>query len=251
MASRIPGIELIRLAKLPKAPASASSRQECGALDAPKGDDGKAVAALGWGVTAEATLGGYQAVSFAGKFEAGTSGACDIDQGNVALFESGRLVVLIYAARNAKTSIGRIVSTKDGLRILDGDLVPMPVGDIHLAGDRTIEVVPLPREEAVCDGRGVVPNLYGKPITEVRKEIMAKGWTPLRGPPPSEPDAVAKDLQRLGIVEAVDCAGTGFAFCSYYYRQNDMELSVTSFGDRKPTVSAYHVACERAGWHKD
>jgi len=248
VSSRVPGIEITKLAALPKAPLSASTRQDCGTLDQPKSDGGKVANALGWGVTGEARLGAYDVVSFAGKFEASTSGSCDISAGNVALFQGHQLVAIIYASSHSRQSIGNIRSIDDKLRILDGDLIPMPVGDLQLAIDHAIEVDLLPDADPICNGQGAAPNLYGKSIRKARKTLMTQGWRPVKSSPS---DPLAKHLQERGIVEANDCAGTGFAFCGYYYRKGNMELSLTTFGDGDvPTVADYATVCERARWHR-
>ena len=248
--SEVPGLMITRLGKLPKAPQPVSPATTCNVLPELKSKGGSLATSLGWGVTGEAKLGPYDAVSFADEFDQSTSGSCEIDQGNVALFNGSQLLAIVYADKNSKLSIGRITAIKDRLRILDGGLISMPVGEIRLAEDQTVKVEPLAAEELVCDGKATVPNVYDKPITDVRRAIMAKGWEPFQSPPPSYPDPSGDDIRKTGIVEATDCSGTGFAYCSYYYHKGDMELSVISFGDGTPTVSGYDVACERPNWHK-
>jgi hypothetical protein len=245
--SRVPGIEITRLTALPKAPPSASTRQDCGPPEVPKSEGGKITDASGWGVTGEARLGAYDVVSFAGKFEAATSGSCEISAGNVALFLGRQLVALIYAPSHSNQSIGGVQSSGNKLRILDGDIIPMPVGDLRLIGNTTIEVDPLPAADPICNGQGTAPNLYGKSIRQARRTLMAQGWRPIKS---SSSDPLSKSLHESGIAEAGGCAGTGFAFCGYTYRKGDMELNVTTFGDGDaPTVAHYAAACNRAQWH--
>jgi hypothetical protein len=251
LKSEVPGLRIARLAKLPDAPDSDSSgAPPCGVLPAPKSEGARIASDRGWGVTGEAKLGPYEAVSFAGEFDQATGSACAIDQGNVALFDGSNLLALIYADKNSKLTIGRITAVKDHLRILDGNLVQMPIGEVRLGEGGNVEVKPLAAEEQVCDGKAVVPNVYGKPITEARQAIIAKGWEPFQSPPPSFPDPFGDSIRKMGIVETTDCAGTGFAFCSYYYRKGEMELGVNSFGDGTPTVSDYDTVCERSKWHR-
>ncbi|KAA1183651.1 hypothetical protein FP026_06315 [Rhizobium tropici] len=250
LKSEVPGLKITRLAKLPEVPDSDSSgAPSCGVLPETKSAGGKIASDLGWGVTGEAKLGPYEAVSFAGEFDQATGSACAIDQGNIALFDGSNLLALIYAEKNSKLTIGRITAVTDHLRILDGDLVQMPIGEIKLEGG-DVEVKPLAAEEQVCDGKAVVPNVYGKPITEARQAIIAKGWEPFQSPSPSYPDPFGDSIRKMGVVETTDCAGTGFAYCSYFYRKGDMELDVSSFGDGTPTVSDYDTVCERSKWHK-
>ncbi|AYG69840.1 MULTISPECIES: hypothetical protein [unclassified Rhizobium] len=251
LKSDVPGLKITRLAKLPDAPDSGSSgAPSCGVLPETKSAGGKIASDLGWGVTGEAKLGPYEAVSFAGEFDQAAGSACAIDQGNVALFDGSNLLALIYADKSSKLTIGRITAVKDHLRLLAGDLVQMPIGEIWLGEGRDVDVKPLAAEEQVCDGKTVVPNVHGKPITEARQAIIGKGWQPFQSPPPSDPDPFGDSIRKMGIVEATDCAGTGLAYCSYYYRKGDMELDVSSFGDGTPTVSDYDAVCERSKWHK-
>ncbi|MDK4743654.1 hypothetical protein PH547_32920 [Rhizobium sp. CNPSo 3464] len=247
--SRVPGLEITLLSQLPKAPASAQSREECDALVTPKSEGGKAADALGWGVTGEAKLGPYDAVSFAGEFDPSTAGSCEIDQGNIALFNGSQLLVIIYANKNSKLSIGRIVSAQGSLRIVDGGLVQLPVGDVRLVDGHVIEVEPLAKQESVCGGKAVVPDVHGKPVVEARAAIIAEGWEPFRSPAPSYEDYAGDEIRKSGIIEATDCSATDLASCNYYYHKGDMELSLTSFGDGKPTVSDYQATCERSKWH--
>lgn len=248
--SRIPGIETKLLSQLPKAPASAKSREDCDVVVGPKSAGGEIADGLGWGVTGEAKLGPYDSVSFAGAFEPSTAGSCEIDQGNIALFSGSQLVMIIYASKSSKLSIGRIIEDEDGLRIVDGSLAQMPVGEVRLLGDHSIEVAPQAAEQSVCGGKALVPKVDGKPVTEARKQIIAKGWEPFRSPAPTYQDFEGDDLRKSGIIEATDCSGTGLGSCSYYYHEGDMELSLTSYGDQKPTVDGHQIACDRSKWHK-
>lgn len=253
--SNVAGIEFVTLDHLPKAPASAASQKGCDwKLTEPKTAGGQAVAALGWGVTAEVPLGAYQAVSFAGQFAPSTSGACEIDKGNVAIFSDRQLIALAYAAKGAKQTIGSIAVLQEGLRILDGGLVAMPVADIHVDG-KSLEVVPVAAEDAVCQGLGKVPNVYGKPIDQARQSLISAGWAPFKNPKNLATDegryGLELELSKQGIVEIDICSGTGFNFCNFYYRKDAMELSVSTTGeDGFPPVVGYGAQCDQAHWHQ-
>ncbi|TQX85192.1 MULTISPECIES: hypothetical protein [Rhizobium] len=246
----VPGIAIARLSKLPKPPEPISSATACNVLRELKTQGGSEATSLGWGVTGEAKLGQYDAVSFAGRLDQVAGSACEVAQGNVALFDGTELLAILYADKQSKLTIGRITAVKDRVRILDGGLVAMPVGEIRFRGDQTIEVDPLAPEEGVCDDKGLVPNVYGKPIAQARKQIMARGWVPYQSPPSSTRDPVGDDIRKTGIVEATDCSATDFAYCRNYYRQGHMELGVTTFGDDDPKVSDYAATCDQSSWHE-
>jgi hypothetical protein len=254
--SDVAGIEFATLDRLPKAPASATSQKDCDwMLVKPQTAGGQAVAALGWGVTAEVPLGAYQAVSFAGQFEPSTSGTCQIDKGNVAIFSDRQLIALAYAAKGAKQTIGSIAVLQDGLRIWDGDLVAAPVADIHVIDGKGLEVVAVAAEDAVCQSAGKVPNVYGKPIDQARQSLISAGWAPLKNPKDLAADEAQYgqelELGKQGIVEVDACSGTGVNFCNFYYRKDAMELSVTTAGEEGfPRVVGYGAQCDQAHWHK-
>jgi hypothetical protein len=253
--SDVAGIEFVTLDHLPKAPASAQSQKDCDwKLTKPKTAGGQAVAALGWGVTAEVPLGAYQAVSFAGQFVPSTSGACEIDKGNVAIFSDRQLIALAYAGKSSKQTIGSIAELQDGLRIWDGGVVAAPIADIHVDG-KSLEVVPVAAEDAVCQGMGKVPNVYGKPIDQARQSLISAGWAPFKNPKNLAADegqyGLELELTKQGIVEVDTCSGTGFNFCNFYYRKDAMELSVTTAGEEGfPRVVGYGAQCDQAHWHQ-
>ncbi|TPM37206.1 hypothetical protein [Mesorhizobium sp. B2-3-4] len=254
--SDVAGIEFITLDHLPKAPASASSQEECTTLViTPKTTSGQAVAALGWGVTAELPLGPYQAVSFAGQFDPATSGTCEVDKGNVAIFQDQKLIALAYAGKGSKQTIGTISALQDGLRVWDGGLVGSPVADLHVRDGHLLQITAIAAEDLVCAGQGKVPNVYGKPIDKARQALGSSGWEPLKNPKDLAADEVQYGqelaLSRRGIVEVDSCSGTGFNFCGFYYRKGDMELSVTTVGEGDfPAVVDYHAACDQTHWHQ-
>lgn len=271
--SRVPGLAITPLASLPPAPASARERQGCETrlMRNPRSEAARQVAAAGWGVTGEEKLGRYQAVSFAGEFQGGTSGSCQVGQGNVAVFEGSRLLAVAYAERGAPRSIGGIAPLwPDGLRLWDGDFLAAPLADLRPAGGaggqggaggagggqagqpgapERLALLPLAAEEQVCQGRGRVPNIYGQPIDRARAALLAAGWQPVPGErDPALPEAREKALLQHGVTEVESCSGTGFGFCSYRYRGPAGQLSVTSVGDGElPSVSDYAVRCGAGG----
>lgn len=254
--SSVAGIEFVTLGHIPKAPGSAKSQKECGfLLVKPKTAGGRIVAALGWGLTAEVPFGAYDAVSFAGQFEPSSSGSCETREGNVAIFKDRQLIALAYATKGVKQTIGTISALRDGLRIWDGSLAATPVADIHFLDGYLFQIDPVADQDLVCAGQGKVPNIYGKPINTAREALMSDGWVPLKNPQDFAADKVqyARELalSQRGIVEVDSCSGTGAAFCKYFYRNGNMELSVTTSGDEDfPRVAGYETSCDKAQWHQ-
>lgn len=165
---------------------------------------------------ADLPLGSYRAVGFAGQLEAGTSGTCNITQGNVGVFDGDKLVALAYGKSAEDTAIGNLTPLEGGaVRVWDGDIVGSPVGDLRVEADGTVRLGRLADEESVCKGKAVVPNVYGMPIDKARKALADKGWKPVRVKPDGE--SRQSGLIKRGIVEVESCAGTGLAYCSFSY----------------------------------
>lgn len=244
--SSVEGVEVAPLASVPKAPPESGERALCDRFVVePKSAAGRLVAGAGWAVTGEARLGRFQAVSFAGRFTQGTSGSCEIGAGNIGIFEGQSLRAVAYARKGFSRSIGRLVPFGDGLRLWDGGFLPQPLADLRLdaAGDG-VSVVPLAPLEAFCGGKGLVPNVYGQPITRARELLRQAGWRPVKGPAPDDPRSREGDLVKMGVSEVEACSGTGFGFCSYGYARDGITLSVTTVGDADdPSVSGYFADC--------
>lgn len=248
--SQVPGLAFTPLASLPRAPAGADGRL-CGFTRPGQTPAGRAVTGAGWVVTGEERLGRLQAVSFAGAFKSGTSGSCEVQQGNVALFEGERLLAVAYAEPGAKRSIGgilplEIVGQPAGLRLWDGDFLSQPLADLRAQPDGTLALQALAPEETRCQGRATLPLLYGKPIDEARRLLQQRGWTPVPAQrSPGDIDPRADALVKAGITEVESCSGTGFGYCNFTYRGAAGPLSVTTVGDGdRPSVSDYGVQCK-------
>lgn len=227
--------------QLPKAPADAED--QCGVAITAKSAAARAVTKAGWGITAEERIGRYQAVSFAGSFENGTSGSCYVSKGNVAVFEGDQLRAIAYARSGSEVTIGRIEPFgKTGLRIWDGDFLPHPVADIQVT-ETGLGIVKPAAREMTCGG--VVPGIDGKPITKARAALIAAGWKPVdHGSADQRSDPREQDLVKLGAVEVDSCSGTGFGYCAFDYERAGARLSVTTVGDNEdPKVSDSGVKC--------
>lgn len=253
--STVEAVRITPLQRLPQAPRSAAgvARTACGhLLEEARTPAGREVALAGWGVTGEVSIGPYQAVSFVGAFERGTSGSCQLSQGNIGLFRGADLLAVAYAASNNGRTIGRAVAfERDGLRIWDGDFLSQPLADLRLGADGSLTIQPLAAQEAVCNGAASIPNIYGRPINEARSLLQRSGWVPAVSPGRAareQLDERVADLVRRGVPEVEDCSGTGFGFCRYGYRGTAGTLSVTTVGDNDfPAVSGYGVRCGAPG----
>lgn len=244
VVSELKDIRMQALTNLPKAGGDASDRDSCPQLVIrPKSSAAKQVATQGWAVMADVPLGRYRAISFAGQMEAATSGTCNVTQGNVAVFDNNKLVALAYGKSVEDTAIGRLTPLEGGaVRVWDGDIAPSPVGDLHVDSDGTLRLSKVADEDAVCQGRATVPNIYNMPIDKARKALAAKGWKPVQSGASGEPRQTA--LVKRGIVETASCAGTGLAFCDFDYVGPAGKLTLTTVGDNAlPHVTEYEVKC--------
>ncbi|MEO3473055.1 hypothetical protein AAFN86_14390 [Roseomonas sp. CAU 1739] len=244
--SEVAALRLVALQRLPNATGAARAEYCRHLFATPRSEAARRVAAAGWGVTREAAIGPYMAVSFVGSAEAGTSGSCRLGEGNVGLFRGADLVAIAYAPAAGSAAIGSIRPVgPDALRIWDGDVLSQPVADLRLGADGTVAIVPVAAEDRACAGAAVVPNIYGRPIDQARATLFRHGWKP---EPPAGPrndaDTRVADLVRHGVPEVEDCSGTGFGFCGFNYRGAAASLSVTTAGDGPmPTVAGYDVTC--------
>ncbi|MBR8234765.1 hypothetical protein K6W26_27680 [Burkholderia sp. AU42008] len=250
-ASEIAGASLVPLGVLPHAPEKGSLDPFCARYRAKTTTAaGREVAQRDWIVTSEAPLGRYTVVTFASGFNAGTSAICFARNGNIGVFDGATLVALAYTARKAGWQLGSADRLENGaLLIWGGDGPAPPVGELHEQNGE-LRLTPVAAESTHCNGRAVVPNVYGKPLDAARKILIAHGWQPLR--PRDKPDAMdgATTLAKHGIVEAEACSGTGMGYCALRYRNAAGVLGVTTVGgepDRPSanTVIDYQVACRK------
>lgn len=201
---------------------------------------------MGWGITADVTIGARSVVSFVGSATRATSGTCALERGNIGIFDGTRLVALAYVRPAADRSIGRIAALAGGgMRIWDGDLIPRPFADLTVGQDGSALIGPVAREDPVCNRTAMVPTIYELPIDRARAALASAGWTPVPAAN-SDGDERVDHLVAAGVVEAEACAGTGFGFCSFGYRGKAGTLSVITIGDGPmPIVSGYQVECRR------
>jgi hypothetical protein len=248
LTSKVPGIALVSMAKLPVHHGKVENGNFCSELVmSPKSAAARQVHDAGWVVTGQTSVGGYDIVSFAGGLEPGTSGNCTLENGNIALFKDGTMRALAYGQNPAALAIGSIRAGENGLKILNGDFLHETSAIISIAGDGSVLLAPLPKKEAVCKGAAAVPNIQEMPINKARDLLIKAGWKPVPNAEPirEEEDWRAYDLVQAGVVEAGSCSGTGMAYCSFGYTGPAGDLSVITVGDGEwPIVSRYGVECK-------
>lgn len=215
---------------LPKNPASGPAG--CGGLAEPPATAAAArVTAAGWTVSAEVTRAGLTFVSFLGSATPGTSGTCEIQDGNIGIFEGETLQALIYAPKGSARSIGSLAAQEGNLiRIYDGDLISQPLADLQIPAENLVLLQNVAPRDTLCKGAVSVPVLYGLPAHLARRILLAESWQPA---PLSEvsTDGTARDLQ-ADYPEVVDCSGTGLGYCSWeYQRAGGFGLSLTTAGE--------------------
>lgn len=250
-ASDLAGASLVPLGVLPHSPENGSLDPFCTQYRAKTTTAaGREVAKRDWIVTSEAPLGRYTVVTFASGFGAGTSAICFARHTNLGVFDGTTLVALGYTARKAGWQLGTADRLESGaLLIWGGDGPAPPVGELR-EENGGLRLTRVAAESTYCQGRAVVPNVYGKPLDTARRILIAHGWQPLRPREKPDPADGAATLARHGIIEAEACSGTGMGYCALRYRSTAGVLGVTTAGGEpdKPaenTVIDYQVACRK------
>lgn len=231
IASQVDGIAVARVQELPVNETPLGDAF-CNSInpEPPRTASGQAVSAAGWQVTSEVEAEGMDFVAFVGQIEHGTSGSCLLGQGNIGIFVDGALQALAYAPEGSARSIGSIEPLpQGGVRVWDGDYLPLPLSDLRIHDGNLVIAAPLASVDSFCDGTSAVPMVYSLPIHVARRMLTEAGWDPAEG------DAV--------------CSGTGFGYCIWEYRaENGALLSVQTAGEgpegSSPPVSGYAVDCQ-------
>lgn len=249
-ASQIDGLQITSATDIPSNPAGSPQVPVC--FYYPEGEPSAAAAgigAAGWAVSGEVTQGAMRYVSFVGVVEPGTSGACDLQQGNVAIFRDDALIGLIYTEQDPARHIGTIAGLEpDGIRILSGGYIRMPMAELRIHDDKLALLRPVSETTSFCDGRFAVPTVYGLPIHRARILLLADGWQPRPADSPS-PSGWVQSRRDGGLPELHDCAGTGLGYCAHgYSKSGGVMLDVTTAGEggdgSSPRVVDFGVECE-------
>ena len=92
------------------------------------------------------------------------------------------------------------------------------------------------------------PNVVGEPIREARQSLIEFAWEPT-----IQTEEVVlsfvEEMRQSRIVETIDCAGTGFGYCSFEYENANASLYVTTSEQTVPVgyddvVLYYGVSCK-------
>ena len=92
------------------------------------------------------------------------------------------------------------------------------------------------------------PNVVGEPIREARQSLIEFAWEPT-----IQTEEVVlsfvEEMRQSRIVETIDCAGTGFGYCSFEYENAHANLNVTTSEQTVPVgyddvVLYYGVSCK-------
>ena len=245
--SEIPEIMIAAVSELPQGPGPTRENDNCASsFIEPQTTAAQLVERRGWGVLSEVEMGDYSLVSFAGEFIPGTSGTCAIRQGNIGVFKGSRLTAIMYTANKSDELIGELIPTENGnIRLWSSGYLEYPVADIRLVSIGLV-VRTVASEDAFCDSNIPVPNIFGDKITDAREELQAAGWEPEKQPRLEW--GQQPSLYDLGVVEVIDCSGTGFGFCAYEYERSGASLHVTTAGElwenNVPEVANYSVICD-------
>jgi len=208
--------------------------------------NGKIISAKSWGVLSEQSLGPFEFVSFAGEFKDGLSGSCIISQGNVAIFKAGQLVGVIYTSSKDDELIGKLWIAEGGVVQLLNPLF-QSWADIKILKDK-IQIEYKASVQSFCNGAVIVPNVVGEPIREARQSLIEFAWEPI-----IQTEEVVlsfvEEMRQSGIVETIDCGGTGMGYCSFEYENPNATLWVQS-SEQKVSVGYddvvlyYGVSCK-------
>jgi hypothetical protein len=243
VGSQVAGIHIVATDKLPTNLHRAPVDEYCVdyRIDHPKSAGGRLAAKNGWIVTSETKLGTYDAVTFVGRLDAGTSAVCYPANGNLAIFDGPHLVAIAYSHSRSEKVLGIAEQVTDRRIRLNTNTPTPPFADAVLRHGVFIEdTAPT---DPVCGATAVVPNIYDQDIRRARRKLIAAGWQPVR---PSEKllGGMDEQLKRQGVVEVESCAGTGWSPCAFNYRHNrGFRLRVVSAGEDRAIVISYDVDC--------
>ena len=208
----------------------------------PHSEAGKRVHTNGWGVISEVYLGPYTFVSFASKFEQGTSGTCKVLEGNVGVFWGTELRAIIYAKDSSESSISALELVEGGfVRAFSNHFGEEPIFDISLSGS-DVELIEVRKFQTFCAGRALVPNIYGFKSLAASQLLQNFDWRPVVGP--DDLFGREMELKASGLNEVQGCSGTGLAHCLLRYQNELGYLDVVTIGEFDETIYSYTVTCD-------
>ena len=242
--SEIPKLLIAEIESIPEGPHPDVSDSICEwFLIKPETISGMELQRMGWGVMSEVNFGPYQFVSFAGEFNRGTSGMCQRNQGNIAVFQNQKLTSIIYTKPEDDYLIGNLEVIEGGaLRVFSGEFIEWPVADIQLTNDG-YKIKEISALQSFCEGKSIVPNIYGDTIPQARERLFKFGWAPSKSG-----DGLwtrAQGMKDRGITEIQSCSGTGLARCFFNYDGANASLEIVTFGEVAEVVNKYSVQCKK------
>ncbi|MDG1066879.1 MAG: hypothetical protein P8P40_00675, partial [Sulfitobacter sp.] len=208
-------------------------------LETPTTTEGSVISNNGWAVTSEVIIANYTFVSFNGRIDTGTSGTCWKAEGNIAVFRNSDLQGVIYTNDPTNTSIGRLSRHEGGIvRLHTGEPTDFPILDVRYDNEQ-FTMSEVSEFTTYCQGRYLVPSVYGMDINEARHELIQIGWKPIFES--EDIGFIAELMRKDGITEVSGCSGTGMGYCGYQYAQDGAILRVSSIDPAR--VNGLWVDC--------
>ncbi len=86
-----------------------------------------------------------------------------------------------------------------------------------------------------------VPFEEGQTIHEARSILIKNGWNPVNQHSDETPEEYSylNTFIKAGVVEVVDCAGTGVAPCIFFYKKGEKCITVYTSGEENPEAGYY------------
>lgn len=246
MRSLVPDAAIVPIHGLPGISHEKSKNDFCSRYNDPPGAEARSARRLGWRTDYDGSFGQITFVNMFRHYEY-VGALCYQDGARLVLFDRGAPIAVIISGARAEGAIGWIEKMESGALRLENSLGDAPFGDLFLTG-RDIEIRPLPAADTVCNGRHMVPNVFGMPIEKARRILGKAGWAPVTAPPPIvvhdsdsstevQDDLGQIDLYRRGIKEVTECNPMGF--CTFSYRSNGARLDLSTHGN----VNNYGIDC--------
>ena len=174
----------------------------------------------GWAVLNELSIGAFSFVAISPSMEPGLSGWCWIELGEVAVFESNKLIGTIHDPSQTQAKLGHIERIGEAqFRILNTENIP--ISDVQVRSDQVMITAPS-YYISHCDGRVKTPNIYSETMPAARDEVLKLGWDPVVAEY-EDRELFGDELYfyTSGVRELVSCSGTGAGFCAFQYKSRE------------------------------
>ncbi|WP_040308725.1 SHOCT domain-containing protein [Asticcacaulis biprosthecium] len=245
LRSNVAGASLVRLQQLPAVKSyDGDADNYCGDPDQYKAQTpgGKIAQQQGWRVVKEEAFQRLDSVFIIRGYDPGTSGHCFTKDANLAFFDGGQLIGVLYGKGKNAIGINNIEIVGDHLRVSD-DVIP--VGQISLK-NHSLTFDKITGSDVVCGGEYNVPVVFGQTFSKARELLGNSGW---KAPPGTKERFVGDDAQvdPLRFPELDSCSGTGYAYCFFTLQAKGgvAKLSIITQGESDdPVVVDYKVFCD-------